>query len=91
MRDTHPSRARSVGKPTNKPSATEPNTDSKEMTEMRDTAVPCVNATHYEVSRGMHMTWEDGRICPRCVRTLDMFAQRIAINEEESTREPVTT
>jgi hypothetical protein len=61
----------------------------REMIEMREVAVPCINATHYEISRGLHMTWEDSGICPRCTRTLDMFNLRIAINSADSEKEPV--
>jgi hypothetical protein len=85
MRDTHLSPATDAGKPTKSTSAT----NLKEMTEMREQSVPCVNATHYEISRGLHMTWQDSGTCPRCDRTLDMFNLRIAINNADSEKEPV--
>lgn len=57
---------------------------------MREHAAPCVNATHYETSRGKHMTWNDNQMCTRCERLLDLFAQRRKIAEsfEEDEQEP---
>lgn len=48
---------------------------------MRDKPVPCVNATHYEVIRGEHLTWNDSDVCPQCERVLDLFAARRLLAE----------
>lgn len=101
MSDTHPSRARGVVKATKSLSATTKQErpapcnfyqhNERETDTMRDNAVPCVNATQFETHQGKHLTWEDDRVCTRCKRTLDLFAQRraIASSYEEQEREPV--
>ncbi len=48
---------------------------------MRDEAVPCVNATKYEIDHGEHMTWVDDRICKPCQSVLDRFNQRRMDND----------
>lgn len=54
---------------------------------MRESAVPCANATLFESTQGKHLTWNDNRICPRCEHTLDRFTQRreLAEQPEENT------
>lgn len=49
---------------------------------MRDEPVPCINATTFEIRQDKHLTWNDDRICNPCVRVLDMFATRRALNEK---------
>lgn len=49
---------------------------------MRDQAVPCVNATYFEIRQGRHLTWEDSRVCSRCVKVLDIFNTRRTLNEQ---------
>lgn len=48
---------------------------------MREQAVPCVNATHWESAQGLHTTWNDNRVCTNCGRVQDLFAQRRAVAE----------
>jgi hypothetical protein len=58
---------------------------------MRDDPVPCLHATKWETDQGLHITWNDDRICNPCKRYLDIFTTRRALNEqaEEDEREPV--
>ena len=48
----------------------------------RDQAVPCVNATRYEINEGRHLTWNDDRVCQRCNAVMDTFRSRIALNTQ---------
>lgn len=48
---------------------------------MLDHAVPCVNATQWEADQNKHQTWNDDRICTRCVRIMELFAKRRELNE----------
>ena len=84
MSNTHPSRARSAVKRT-KSSATperEAFLHRMEMTDMRDNAIPCANATQFETQQNKHTTWNDNRICTRCARLTDIFAVRRKLNEQ---------
>lgn len=47
----------------------------------RKRAVPCVNATDYEINLGQHMTLEHDRRCRRCCHILDMFTAMKEHNE----------
>lgn len=48
---------------------------------MLDHAVPCVNATQWESDQNKHLTWNDDRICTRCVRIMELFAKRRELND----------
>ena len=85
MTATHPSRARGVGNRMKKSSAKperEALLDRMEMSDMRDHAVPCANATQFEIIQGKHMTWNDNQICTRCDSVLDLFALRRELAEQ---------
>lgn len=49
---------------------------------MLDQAVPCVNATQWETTQEKHLTWNENRICQRCDRITELFAQRRKIAEQ---------
>ena len=49
---------------------------------MRETAVPCINATFFEFKNSMHSTWNDDRVCSRCLKLSD----RLKISNEINSR-----
>lgn len=95
MSATHPSRARGAGTPTKSKRSATPERDAllnrMEMTDMRDHAVPCTNATQFEVMQEKHLTWNDSGVCNRCVQLLDLFAQRRELNDKFEENNPQTS
>ena len=86
MTATHPSRARSAVKRTSTKRSALPEREAllnrMEMTDMREHAISCANATQFEAMQNKHMTWNDSGVCNRCVRLLDLFAQRRELNRQ---------
>lgn len=54
---------------------------------MREHAIPCMNATQYEIERKIHMTWNDDRLCDSCLRHMDRFALSRQAAEDSETDE----